>query len=98
MCAAALVAPAPAAAAGGKLSMEKARHTANVYAAEICAADARCQGYEVGKCVRLGPKKVLCKTRLDRKQGVTCRYKITIKKVDGEVRGRVGEITCSEGS
>lgn len=75
------------------------RRLATVLTLLVCAADApRCQGYRVGKCVRLGPKKVLCKTRLDRKQGVTCRYKITIKKVDGEVRGRVGEITCSEGS
>ena len=93
--AAALTAPAPAIAGGG-LSIDKAKQVAKKYAAEICAADSpRCKSYSVGTCARLGPKKVRCKSTLNRKQGHKCTYKLTLTKADGDIRGKVGKITCT---
>lgn len=89
VCALGLVAPAPAAAAGG-LSMDKARHTAGIYAAEICLADkGRCQSFDVKKCVRSSPKKVACRTVLQLKKDETCSYVLVVTKKNGKVSGRI---------
>jgi len=94
LCAAVLAAPAPASAAGS-LSMDKARHTAKIYAEEICLADKpRCKGYEVRKCVRSSPKKVSCRTVLQLRQDEQCSYVLVVRKRDGEVTGRIKDNSC----
>jgi hypothetical protein len=89
----AALAPSPA-VAGKPLSMDDARHQAAVYANEICLVDEKCKKYEIKKCARIGKSKVLCRTLLVRKHD-ECRYRIKIiRKSDGELTGKLGEIVC----